>query len=99
MKHPLDLSVYVITDRDLCGARSVIDTVREAVAGRPAVVELRDPDAKTGAFVGEARALAALLKPARIPFIVGGRVDVALAAGADGVHVGHGDMTPADARS
>ena len=98
MKRNLDLSVYLITDRDLCGARGVVDTVREAIAGGPAVVELRDPAARTGELVEQARALAAMLKPAGVAFIVGDRVDVALAAGADGVHLGHGDMAPADAR-
>jgi len=61
-------------------------------------VQLRDPDAKTGAFVELARALATLLRPAGIPFIVNDRVDVALAVGADGVHVGQRDMCPADVR-
>lgn len=98
MKRNLDLSVYLITDRDLCGARGVIDTVREAIAGGPAVVELRDPSIRTGELVDEARAIAALLKPAGVTFIVSDRVDVALAAGADGVHVRDGDMAPADAR-
>jgi thiamine-phosphate pyrophosphorylase len=98
MKRKLDLAVYLITDRDLCGARGVVDTVREAIAGRPAVVELRDPSARTGELVDQARSLAAILKPAGVTFIVSDRVDVALAADADGVHVRHADMAPADAR-
>ena len=98
MKRNLDLSVYLITDRDLCGARGVTDTVREAIAGGASVVELRDLEARTGALVEQARALAAMLKPAGIPFVVSDRIDVALAADADGVHVRGGDMAPADAR-
>src|SRR5579872_7114330 len=88
----------MITDRTLCGARGVIDTVGEAIAGGVTVVQLRDPDAKTRALVEEARALLALLRPAKIPFIVNDRVDVALAVDADGVHVGQSDMAVADAR-
>lgn len=98
MQRRVDLSVYLITDRTLCGARGVLDTVREAIAGGVSVVQLRDPEAKTRALVEEARALVALLRPAKIPFIVNDRVDVALAADADGVHVGQKDMTVADAR-
>lgn len=98
MQRRLDLSVYLITDRTLCGARGVPDTVREAIAGGVSIVQLRDPEAKTRALVEEARALVALLRPAKIPFIVNDRVDVALAADADGVHVGQKDMTVADAR-
>ncbi len=99
MKRKLDLSVYLITDRDLCGPRGVVDTVRDAVAGGPAAVELRDPAARTGELIDQARALAEILKPAGIIFVVSDRVDVALAADADGVHVRQGEMTPVDARS
>ena len=98
MRRRLDLSVYLITDRTLCGARGVLDTVREAIAGGVSIVQLRDPEAKTRALVEEARALVALLRPAKIPFIVNDRVDVALAADADGVHIGQKDMVVADAR-
>ncbi len=98
MKRKRDLSVYLITDRDLCGSRGVFDTVRDATAGAPAVVELRDPHARTGELVDQARAFAAMLKPAGIIFLVSDRIDVALAADADGVHLRHGDMAPADAR-
>jgi thiamine-phosphate pyrophosphorylase len=98
LRRRLDLSVYLITDRTLCGARGVLDTVREAIAGGVSIVQLRDPEAKTRALVEEARALVALLRPAKIPFIVNDRVDVALAADADGVHIGLKDMVVADAR-
>ena len=98
MRRRVDLSVYLITDRTLCGARGVLDTVREAIAGGVSIVQLRDPEAKTRALVEEARALVALLRPAKIPFIVNDRVDVALAADADGVHIGLKDMVVADAR-
>ena len=94
----LDLSVYLVTDRTLCGARGVLETVRAAIAGGVTVVQLRDPAAKTRALVEEARALLALLRPAEIPLIVNDRVDVALAVNADGVHVGQSDMDVADAR-
>jgi thiamine-phosphate pyrophosphorylase len=98
MKRCFDLSVYLITDASLCGARGVLDTVREAVAGGATMVQLRDPHAKTRVLVDQSRALVALLKPRKVPFIVNDRLDVALAADADGVHVGQADMTPADAR-
>ena len=95
----LDLSVYLVTDQGLCGARGTIETVRQAIAAGATIVQLRDPLAKTRALVEEARALAALLRPAGIPFIVNDRVDVAIAAEADGVHLGQSDMSVADARA
>ena len=99
MKPPFDLSVYLVTDPELAGARGVVGTVRAAVAGGATLVQLRDPHAKTRALVETARAIVAVTRPARVAFIVNDRVDVALAAGADGVHVGQADMAAADARA
>ncbi len=93
-----DLSVYLVTDRELCGTRGVVETVRQSIAAGATMVQLRDPVAKTRSLVEQARALVALLRPAGIPFIVNDRVDVAMAAGADGVHLGQSDMSVADAR-
>ncbi|MBN9011134.1 MAG: thiamine phosphate synthase [Rhizobiales bacterium] len=84
----VDLSVYLVTDRGLSGVRGVRDVVLAAARGGATMVQLRDPEAKTRTLVVEARALAGLLRPHRIPLIVNDRVDVALAADADGVHVG-----------
>lgn len=98
MSRRFDLGVYLITDPILTGPRGVARVVEAAIAGGVTLVQLRDPGAKTGALVELARALIALLRPARIPFIVNDRVDVALAVGADGVHVGQRDMRPADVR-
>ena len=93
------LETYLVTDRGLCGARGVEAVVREAVAGGATIVQLRDPHAHTAQLVEDARALLRVLRPAGVPLIVNDRVDVALAAGADGVHVGQSDMSPADARA
>jgi thiamine-phosphate pyrophosphorylase len=98
MRHPIDLSVYLITDPVLSGAFSVEEIVGYAVAGGVTTVQLRDPQAKTRALVEQARSLATLLRRHRIPFVVNDRVDVAVAADADGVHVGQADMAPGDAR-
>lgn len=97
-KPRFDLSVYLVTDRRLAGHRGVVETVRRAIDGGVTLVQLRDPDAEGRALVEEARALVALLRPRGIPLIVNDRVDVALAAEADGVHVGQKDMHPADVR-
>ena len=98
MRRRFDLSVYLITDPLLCAIRGVAQTVREAISGGATIVQLRDPLAKTRALVEEARTLVAVARAAGIPFIVNDRIDVALAADADGVHVGQTDMSVADAR-
>jgi thiamine-phosphate pyrophosphorylase len=95
----LDLSVYLVTDHALCATRGTLETVRQAIAAGVTVVQMRDPLAKTRVLIEEARALAALLGPAGIPFIVNDRVDVAIAAKADGVHLGQSDMSVRDARA
>lgn len=98
-KDRVDYGVYLVTDTRLCAGRSIADVAGEAVAGGVSVVQLREKNLPTRDFVERARALKALLAPAGVPLIINDRVDVALAAGADGVHVGQGDMHPADVRS
>ncbi len=80
------------------GARGLAETVRQAVAGGVTMVQIRDPRAETRRLVEETYALKQLLKPLNVALIVNDRVDVVLAAGADGVHLGQDDMTPSDAR-
>jgi thiamine-phosphate pyrophosphorylase len=92
MSRPFDLSLYLVTDKDLAGPRGVIETVRAAIDGGVTLVQLRDPDGKTRAMVDTAAALLEILRPRGIPLIINDRVDVALAVDADGVHVGQSDM-------
>jgi thiamine-phosphate pyrophosphorylase len=94
-----DLRLYYVTDKPLSAARGVVETALLAVQGGATIVQLRDPDASAGELVGTARALVAALRPLGIPVIVNDRPDVALAAEADGVHVGQGDLPPAAARA
>lgn len=94
-----DLSLYLVTDPGLTAARGLVPTVEAAVKGGTTLVQLRDPKAHGRALVEQARALKALLAPRAIPLIINDRLDVALAAGADGVHLGQDDIAPADARA
>lgn len=93
-----DLLVYLVTDRALCLGRSLEEVVAEAASGGCTMVQLREKDADTGEFVELARALHRLLKPLNVPLLINDRVDVALAAGVEGVHVGQSDMLPEDVR-
>jgi len=94
-----DLSVYLVTDRPLCGGRALIDVVAEAAAGGATLVQLREKEAGTREFVELARAVKKALAPFGVPLLVNDRLDVALACGADGVHAGQKDMHPSDARA
>jgi thiamine-phosphate pyrophosphorylase len=94
----IDYSLYLVTDRELSRCRTTVDIVREAVAGGVTCVQLREKNGGTRKFIEEARALLTLLRPLGVPLIINDRVDVALAAGADGVHLGQQDMPISDAR-
>ncbi|HET8630551.1 MAG TPA: thiamine phosphate synthase [Thermomicrobiales bacterium] len=77
--------LHLVTNRRLCGGRALADVVAEAAAGGLGAVQLREKDLPGGALLAEARALARALGPTLL--IVNDRADVALAAGAAGVHL------------
>ena len=90
-----DRSIYrlcLVTDRGLARGRSLVDVVGAAVRGGVTMVQLREKTATTREFLEEARALQALLAPLGVPLVINDRVDIALAVGAAGVHVGQTDM-------
>ncbi len=84
--------IYLVTDRGLCLGRSLEEVILAAVAGGASFVQLREKDLSTRAFVEEAIAIKKILAPRRVPLIINDRVDVALASGADGIHIGQEDM-------
>jgi thiamine-phosphate pyrophosphorylase len=92
------LRLCLVTDRGLAAGRSVIDVALAAVRGGATMVQLREKDATTRAFVDEARALKAALAPLGVPLAINDRLDVALAVDADGLHVGQDDMPVEAAR-
>ncbi|HEX6941018.1 MAG TPA: thiamine phosphate synthase [Longimicrobiales bacterium] len=93
-----DLRLIVITDRRLAAPRAVEDVVRAALeAGAPAV-QLRDKDANGRALFEQAVRLRTLTARFGALLFVNDRLDVALAAGADGVHLGPADLPLAAAR-
>ncbi len=94
-----DFRVYLVTDTARCGGpASVVDTVRRAVAGGITAVQVRDPAATTRDLAALAGAVRQALSGTGIPLIVNDRADIALAVGADGVHVGQHDLDPVAAR-
>ena len=92
MKAQPDYSLYLVTDRTLARGRSVSDIVAAAVAGGVTCVQFRDKEGSTRDMIAAARELVVRLRPLGVPLIVNDRLDVALAAGADGIHVGQTDM-------
>jgi thiamine-phosphate pyrophosphorylase len=92
----LDLSLYLVTDTVLCGRRGVAETARAAVTGGATVVQLRDPRATTRELYDLAVDVGAAI--GTTPLIVNDRLDVALAVGAIGVHLGQSDLPVCKAR-
>ncbi len=90
--------LYLVTDRKLCGGRPVEEVVLLAVKGGVSCVQLREKDLPTRMFVEQAKKLKSLLAPLHVPLIINDRLDVALAIGADGIHIGQGDMPYETAR-
>nr|WP_321468146.1 thiamine phosphate synthase [uncultured Desulfobulbus sp.] len=96
----VDLSLYLVTDRGLSLGRDTATIVAAAVRGGVTCVQLREKHCSTREFVAEARMVKTMLDrlEPRIPLIINDRLDVALAIGADGVHLGQSDMDIEDAR-
>ncbi|MEP4195282.1 MAG: thiamine phosphate synthase [Aliishimia sp.] len=92
------LRLYLITDAALCRRHGLIETVREAVTGGVTMVQLRDKTATTAQRVEMALALGDVLSGTGVPLVVNDDVDAALAAKADGVHIGQSDIDVQHAR-
>lgn len=95
----IDYSLYLVTDRRLARCRATLDIVKAAVRGGVTCVQLREKTCSTREFIQEAAAVKQFLKSAGIPLIINDRLDVALAVGADGIHLGQKDMPLLTARA
>lgn len=93
-----DLALCVVTDRPAAHGRPITEIVSQAIHGGATMIQLREKTASTREMLEIGRALLAITRPARIPLIVNDRIDVALALGAGGVHVGQSDMPATIAR-
>lgn len=98
MKHQLDFSLYLVTDRKLSHPRTIEEVVSSAVRGGVTAIQLREKDCSTKEYLELAHNIQKILKPLHIPLIINDRIDIALAISADGVHIGQLDMPYIDAR-
>lgn len=94
-----DLTLYLVVGTADVGGRDLTDVVAAAVRGGVTLVQLREKDRPSDAVAVTATALKALLTPLGVPLIVNDDVEAALAAGADGVHLGQDDGDPVAARA
>jgi thiamine-phosphate pyrophosphorylase len=98
MRRVFDPRLMLVAGPGDCRGRRLRDVVAAAVKGGATMVQLRHKDAGTRELIEEARELKAILDPLGVPLLINDRADVALAAGAVGVHVGQTDLPALDAR-
>ena len=93
-----NMLLYAVTDRAWVGKQSLCEQVEAALRGGVTCVQLREKELDEAAFLAEAREISALCRRYGVPFFVNDNVDIAIACGADGVHVGQEDMAAAQVR-
>src|SRR5215468_9865338 len=94
----VDLRLYALVDPERANGRDLAELARLVAQGGATLVQLRDKHSDTRAMVERARAIKAALAPFDVPLLINDRVDVALASGAHGAHVGQDDLAADDAR-
>ena len=94
-----DLSVYFVADASACADRTIEDVVAAAVRGGVTMVQLREKSAPEKVVRRHVSVLQEVLKGSGVPLIVNDHVQIAAEMGADGVHIGQGDMDAAAARA
>lgn len=94
----VDLRLNGLVDGDNLGADRLPELAALAARNGATLIQYRDKNAGTRAMVERTRAIHAALAGTGVPLLVNDRIDVALAAGVEGVHIGREDMLPADAR-
>ncbi|MDR0764961.1 MAG: thiamine phosphate synthase [Synergistaceae bacterium] len=92
MKPEIDYTLYLVTDRELMSSASVGESVRQAIAGGCTVVQLREKSCSSRKFYETAHSIREITSRLGVPLIINDRPDIALAADADGVHVGQDDL-------
>ncbi|MCR5370913.1 MAG: thiamine phosphate synthase [Clostridium sp.] len=93
-----DLLLYGVTDRAWLGDRTLAQQVEEAVLGGATFIQLREKTLTGDALLAEARDVRDVCRKHGIPFVINDSVELAERVGADGVHVGQGDMEAGKAR-
>ncbi|QRV96599.1 Hydroxyethylthiazole kinase family domain-containing [Ceratobasidium sp. AG-Ba] len=95
----IDYSLYLVTGREfLPPGKDYYESIEESIQGGVTVVQVREKKADTGEFLEIARRTKQICDKYNVPLFINDRVDIALAVGATGVHIGQSDMPVAVAR-
>ncbi|MCX6567515.1 MAG: thiamine phosphate synthase [Candidatus Aminicenantes bacterium] len=94
----IDYSLYFVADAEFAAGRDILDLVGEAVRGGATVVQLRAKNFSSPDLLDLCLRATDRLARTGVPLLVNDRVDIALACGAAGVHLGQEDMPVQEAR-
>ena len=92
MKPDMNYTLYLCTDRRLMTTDTLEEAVELAIQGGVTVVQLREKDCTSREFYEEAEKVKAITDAYEIPLLINDRLDIAVAVGADGVHLGQTDI-------
>ncbi len=90
--------LYAVTDRSWLRGRSFAHVVEEALKAGVTFLQLREKDLDYDSYLKLAKEIKEIARKYNVPFVINDNVDVAIASGADGVHVGQKDMAAKDVR-
>lgn len=94
-----DTTLYLVTDSTGLAETDFLEKVEQALQGGVTFLQLREKERSTREYIHLAQQVRAVARRYQVPLVVDDRVDVALAADADGVHVGQSDMPVRQARN
>lgn len=95
----MDYSLYVCTDRDIMTTDTLEEAVELAIKGGATIIQLREKDCTSREFYELALSIKDITDAYEVPLIINDRLDIALAAHADGVHLGQSDIPVQVARN
>lgn len=92
--NPFPYKLYLVTGEEACAGRDLLWVAEQAVKGGVDIVQLREKYKSTTDFIAVAQPLKELLDTYNVPLIINDNIDVAVAIGASGLHVGNNDVPP-----
>lgn len=99
MKPEIDYTLYLCTDRKIMTADTIEESVELAIKGGVTVVQMREKECTSKEFYEIAKAVKEITDAYEVPLLINDRLDIAMAVGADGVHLGQTDIPIQAARN
>lgn len=88
----VDYTLYLVTDRKLMSTQTLTEAVNQAILGGCTMVQLREKGSSSLAFIQQAQEVKRITDQYQVPLIINDRLDIALAVGAFGIHIGQNDL-------